>query len=434
MRIVRCPLSVLPVQCADRQKTPMHRSITCLLVTAALLVGTPPAIGASGPDLAAMVDRAWALARASDARDARAAAIEARALATEALFPGAPEVSMELRRDLPRWSGLPGTTTTDARGFAEMSPGMSVPLWLPGQRDAQRQLHRRERVLLDTAGRALRLQIAGEVREAAWALRIARADERVQQARAAAGAALRADVEHRVAAGTLAPVDALTAAAEHLAASAAARDARDAVALASSRLLQLTGIADPGDITEAPRDETRPDAHPALTAAHDAVDVARARRDERQVARRDNPRLTAAARFERDTYDRDWRNTLRVGIALPLDTEARNAPRLSEANAALVDAELTLYRLLRSRQSEIDRARIALAGAQAAAQAHAERAETLRRARAAIERAFAAGELGLPDVLRVRAQTLDAELAHERAREQTGLAVARLNQALGQEP
>jgi len=412
----------------------MHRLLTRLLTAVVLLAGTPLATGAPGPDLGALVERAWALARAAEARDARATAIDARTQAIEAPFPGAPEVSMELRSDLPRWSRLPGTTTSSARGFAEIAPGVSVPLWLPGQRDAQRRVGARERDLLSTSSRALRLQIAGEVREAAWALRVARADERVQQAREAAGAALLADVERRVAAGALAPVDALSASAERIAAAAAVREARDAVAIAVSRLRQLTGTDDVGDIAETPGDDLRLDAHPALAAARDTVEVARARRDERQATRRDNPRLTAIARFERDAYDQDWRNTVRIGIAVPLDTEARNAPRLSEASAALVDAELALQRLQRAHQAEVERTRTALAGAQAGAQAQAERAAVLRRARAAVERAFAAGELGLPEVLRVRAQALDAELAHERAREHTGRAVARLNQALGDTP
>lgn len=319
-------------------------------------------------------------------------------------------------------------------GTNEVEPGVSVPLWLPGQRDAQRRVLERERDRLAASVRGARLRIAGEVREAAWALAVAEAERRVQHARRASAVALEDDVARRVVAGELAPVDRLAARAESQVASEAAREADARQRTAGARLRALAGTARIVSIDETPAGDADPDAHPEIAAARQGVALARARIDAARATRRDNPTVSAVARFERDAYGADYRNTLRVGIAVPLDTEARNAPRLAAAGVALAEAELALRAARREREAAIERARIGLEDARAALATVGERLETTRAMQAAIDRAFRAGERGLPELLRARAQALDAELAGALARARLGLAIARLNQALGIEP
>lgn len=125
---------------------------------------------------------------------------------------------------------------------------------------------------------------------------------------------------------------------------------------------------------------------------------------------------------------------MRVGVSLPLDTEARNAPRIAAASAELTEAEVGLERRRQALAAEVERARIAVATARDLLAAGTERTEAVREALAAVEKAFRAGERGLPEVLRLRAQSFEAERSREAARVQVGLAAARLNQSLGIEP
>jgi cobalt-zinc-cadmium efflux system outer membrane protein len=395
-----------------------------------------PSAGAAAPAsaLAELLERAWTLARRGDVERARAAELDARGVVVRSPFAGSPTVGLDMRRDLPVWVSPFGAEPSSERGRTEVEPGFSAPIWLPGQRDAQRRVLERERSRLGAAVRAERLQLAGEVREAAWAVVLADVERRVQRGREASAAALEADVERRVGAGDLAPVDRLAARAERLAAVAAARDADARARAAAARLRALAGVEAAGAIDEAARDAVPPDAHPSVALAREAVDAARARLDAARATRRDNPTVSAVARFERDAYGADYRNTIRFGIAVPLDTEARNAPRLAAAGATLAEAEVALAKEARERAAEIERARIALDAALASLEAGTERATAARDAAAALERAFRAGERGLPDVLRARQQALEAELAGALARAQHGLAIARLNQALGIEP
>jgi outer membrane protein TolC len=343
-------------------------------------------------------------------------------------------VGLDVRRDLPPAAALPGTERASARGRQELEPGISAPLWLPGQRDAQQRVVDRERSQLDADQKVERLRLAGEVREAAWALAQAMGRVRTLQSRFDGALALQADVVRRVNAGDLAPADRALAQAETLAAQAALLEARAAQAAAGVTLHRLTGSTLAGDLAEDRVRQGDLDNHPALRAAREAVATHRARLELATHSRRDNPTVSAVVRFDRDAEGAPYRNTIRFGIAVPLDTEARNAPRLAAASAALTDAEVALQRRERELQADVERARIAVAAAQAVLAAQVQRAAAAGQARDAIERAFRAGERGLPDLLRVRSQALDAELARESARDDVGLAQARLHQALGLEP
>lgn len=389
------------------------------------------AAGAAAIDLPQLVERAWSLSRDESIDSARGSVLDARAVATAAPFAGAPTLGLDLRRDQPRWAGLPGTDASATRGRNEIDVGVSVPVWLPGQRDAERRVLERDRAALAADVRLRRLALAQAVREAVWTLALARAEQRVQQAREQSAQRLEADVARRIAAGDLAPSDGMLARAERLAASAALREAAAAVDASRVALAALTGEREAGRIAEQPADAVDPDAHASLAAARETVDAARARFEQVRATRRDNPTLAVSARFDRDAWGVGYRNTVQVGVSLPLDTEARNAPRLAAASAELARAEVELERERRRRAAELERARLAFDAAREALALQAERSTAASAAQTAIERAFRAGERGLPELLRLRAQTLEAELARDAAQERVGQAIARLNHAMG---
>lgn len=392
------------------------------------------ASAAQAQALSELVERAWRFARGPSLAGAREGEIGARTLASRALLAGAPSVELSLRRDLPRWAGLPGTDVAPERGANELESAVSAPIWLPGQREAQQRVLERERALLAQTLRAERLRIAGEVREAAWTLALAQVERRLQQSRTESARLLEEDVDRRAQAGELAPSDRLLARAERLSAQAALGEAEARVEVARTALRGLTGADRVGQIEEAQAERVDPGEHPELAAARQAVETGRARFALAQATRRDNPTASIAARFERDAWGAGWRNSLRLGIALPLDTEARNAPRLAAAGLELAEAETVLARRERQALADAQQARLAVDAADKALLLHAQRAEVALDAQRALERAFRAGERGLPEILRLRVQAFEAVLARDLARARLGLAVARFNQTHGVTP
>jgi outer membrane protein TolC len=246
--------------------------------------------------------------------------------------------------------------------------------------------------------------------------------------------ALQADVKRRVHAGDLAPVDLALAHADTLAAEAAFMDSQAQLDSASLDLKRLTGSVKVGALMEATAVPVLTSAHPALQVAREAVSVAQNRLELLVRTRRDNPRISAAARFDRDVTGAPYRNTFRIGMSIPLDTEARNAPLLAAATAALTEAEVALEQRERELEAEVGRTRLALISHQALAQNQEDRSRAAQEVKGAIERAFYAGERSLAELLRVRSLAFEAELAHQAAIHLVGLSQARLLQAMGVEP
>lgn len=94
------------------------------------------------------------------------------------------------------------------RGRQEWELEIAAPLWLPRQQAAQKALGASTREEVRASQRALRLQLAGELREAWWAVAAARNGEQLAQRRARTASGLEADVLRRSKAGELARVDA----------------------------------------------------------------------------------------------------------------------------------------------------------------------------------------------------------------------------------
>lgn len=387
-----------------------------------------------GLGLAQLVDLAWARSAEAGGVEAQRALLAARDLAAASLFPGPPSVGLDLRQGLPASLAPAGTGRASTSGLMEIDTGVAAPLWLPGQQRATAAVLAAERARLEAQLRRQRWQLAGELREAVWALDQAQTQFTVQTDRLELAEKLEADVVRRVQAGERAPVDQMLAAADRAQAQSALQEAQLQALGAASRLARLSGVDAMGPIAESPALAADVDTHPALVAARAALALATARLEAVRATPRDAPTVSVVARLERDALSGDARNSVRMGVSVPLDTEARQAPRLAAALSEQVDAELAWARERRLLEVEQSQARQVLEATEGLLERAEERLTLARAAQQALERAFAAGERGLPEVLRARQATLDAQLAVASARSTRGRAIARYNQSLGVEP
>ena len=93
------------------------------------------------------------------------------------------------------------------RGKREWELEVETPLWLPGQRRAAQAQAQAAQTEFEAQQLALRLQLAGDVRDAWWAVAEARSNLALLSGRIQASLALVQDVERRVRAGDLARLD-----------------------------------------------------------------------------------------------------------------------------------------------------------------------------------------------------------------------------------
>jgi len=317
-------------------------------------------------------------------------------------------------------------------GVREWEAGMAFPLWLPGQRDARQRQAKAGRVSLEADILALRLRLAGELREAIWQVRQVEAQIRLDEARAQTAKKLAEDVAKRVRAGELAKTDLNLAQNEWRTAQAAVLQNRNRLLQAQQVYATLTGTSVlPDDIAESAQSKPLSDDHPLMEEARLAIEVAQAQVRVVSQSRRDNPELELSTRRERGSLNDPYASTVALALRLPLATNARNLPLTSAAQTALTRA-----------QSEYTRARLTLEyqlqQAVQALQAADQLLDLARQQRAAawenldlIQKSFSLGESDLFTLLRARTAAFEAEQAHNQQEIAQALSRARLNQAQG---
>lgn len=347
----------------------------------------------------------------------------------------------------PEPAALELTTKTDRwhrdEGSRELEVGVAVPLWLPGERGRSQALVQAEIDALDSRQAAARLRLAGTLREAWWQLHRARLDIGLAQARRDSAAQLAGDVSRRVQAGDLARADqhqadgALAAAEAELAESQAQlavheQALRTLVAQPVSAQSEMPEPEPHGTDQAAPHaDEQATAEHPAVREAQGKLQVAERAHALAGAQTRANPELTVATTRERGGRGERYAQTVTVGVRFPFGSSGARENKAATAAAEMLEAQtqLDLERLRIT--GEVASARARLAGARAAAQAADRRATLARETQSFIGKAFRAGEIDLPNRLRVELEAAEAERQFASARLNVSQAVSGLHQALG---
>ncbi|MFN3593317.1 MAG: TolC family protein [Thiobacillaceae bacterium] len=372
--------------------------------------------------LAEALQRAWSRHPQALADPALEAAALARAELAAALTPGPAAVSLDHLSD----------GAGSDRGKREWQVEFAIPLWLPKLRSAREAEARAALDELHAMRHALRLKLAGELREAWWTIAAARQALDLSQRRLASARALEADVARRYLAGDLARTDANLARNERMAAEAEVIDANAALTRAEQAWQVLTGTPPPLNLAPETAPAADSDAeHPRLAALMAAMRLAQARVRVAEESRRDSPELALRVVRERSDVHDPYGYSLGVKFTLPLAADTRTTQDSASARAAYVMAE-----------AEANQARLILAQDLARARRELDAVEaqlTLARERKALidenlklaEKAFALGETDLHTLLRVRALAMETEANLGRLQISRGAAHSRLLQALG---
>lgn len=388
-----------------------------------------PAASGRPPDppphpLTAWVDAALARDPAQELLPALTRESQALAQRSRSWFAGPPALALHWQDD---------TAGTDA-GLREAEAGVEWPLWWPSVREATRSLARASAAQAALRSRYNRWQAAGVIRERLWSLALADAD--LAQARAAerSAAQLHEQVLARVRAGDLAQTDQLMSEQERL-----AREAERA-ALARESDAQRAGFRflvglEPdvcGLTAEAPA-QTAVDVHPGLAVWAQEASRAEAEWQQRLAEGAGAPVVQVGTRRERGSRNEDEVNSFGVGVSIPFAAATR-ADERAAAERALAEARLRWRQGIRDQAVARQEAEAALQSAEEAWPLIQRRGALAQRQQDLAQAAFAAGELDLMDLLRIREQTRLAVQEVERQRIRIGWQRARLNQIMGDVP
>ena len=334
-------------------------------------------------------------------------------------------------------------------GRDETVAGISIPLWLPGERTRTVAVADAQVRAASSRVRAAQLRTAASVREAFWAWQRARVDHALATELLGHAQLLAQDVAKRVLAGDLARADQHQADGAVAGAQVARAEATSAMALATQRLRALTGevppaataipfyataVAEPlpAAVPSVPTDAGAQDArHPALAVLQDSAEVAQRSADLAQAQTRANPELTLATSRDRGQLNEAYQSSITLGIRIPLGSDSRNRAKGASAQADAIEAE-ALLRMERERvRSEVDAALVGLESAQTQLQASQQRALLARESRAFFQKSYRMGETDLPTRLRIEREAMDAERQAARAGIALAAAQSTLRQTLG---
>jgi len=396
----------------------MRRRLLLAALVATALTGGP----AHPQTLRDALDGAWSRQPAARAAGARADEFTARRDAAGTWFPEPPSINVGYRTDRPNGD----------YGTREFEGVLSLPVSMPGTRAAAQALAAAESGQFDAGQQAQRWRLAGDVREAYWQARLALAEQEQAQRKVDEAMALSADVERRLKAGDLARTDLNSARGAEQLARATLADARARAYRAAQSFTVLTGLKSIPAVTEHPAGPAPDlDSHPQLVAAGRTAASARARLGQATAATHDAPEIELGMRRERGAYGEPYANSVMIGIKVPFPTEARNRPRITAANADLIEADAGLMLERDKLAADVDSATVELEQAREIERLAAERFRLAAESQALFAKAFRLGELDLPARLRAENDRFDAELALARSRIEAGRALSRLNQALG---
>jgi len=386
----------------------------------ALMVGM--ALPAHAQSLRDAVEAAWMRQPLAQARAARAEEFAARRDAAQALFPEPPSLVVGNRDD----------RLHRDQGARELSAGIALPLWLPGEQGRQGAIVSADRDQYDAALAAAKLKVAGEVRDAYWQVRLTENELALARRKVVEASLLAVDVERRLKAGDLARIDLNQAQAAERLARAALAEAEIKTFRARQGFSVLTGLSTlPGSEEPLATQIVSLDDHPLLAPLQRAVATTQAKLNLATQSLRNNPELELGLRRERGLFDEPYAHSLEVRFRLPFATDARNKPRIAAANGEMIEAHAA-YNLERAKVAvEIEAAQRELQQARTIVQLTQARFALAADTQRLLAKAFALGELDLISRLRAENERFEAELNFTRAALEASRAVSRLNHAKG---
>lgn len=352
----------------------------------------------------------------------RDAVVSARKRVADAMLPAAPAVSLLHQNDI----------VGSGRGEREWQAALELPVWLPNQRNNRLKVADASQSSVSVSRDSLKLQVAGQLREALWD--IAMNDELLALAANKLELAnkLQLDVEKRHRAGEMARTEVMLAQQETLRAEKEKLRAEAEVMHARHRYYLLTGLREiPTNYQEKQSLLEDYSQSSIWLEAQSKVGLAETERELVQVESHGNMQVLLNMRSSKGAFDNVANDSVGVQVRIPLGTEVSAAPvkaaaeqvlgsALSEREALRLALEAAMHEA--EHNLTVSRAELVIAGKQY---------EIAKESARLAEKSFKLGESDLVSLLRVQAQSFEAERAFATRKIQVQWDTARYNQAVG---
>ncbi len=355
----------------------------------------------------------------------RNAWVNAKKTMAESLLPTSPAINVMHLND-----GLASN-----RGEREWQAELELPLWMQNQRTMRTKVADASLAYATLIRENLKLQLAGELREIFWLIAYNENNHALAINKLALAKNLQRDVERRYQAGEMALTDVMVVEQDSLRFEKEKLRAEAELKHASHRYFLLTGLREMPVNIEEQQSPLQDFSQSTMWAeAQSSLALAETERDLAFIESRENLHLSFNAQSSKGAFDNAANDSVGMKLRIPFGEDARAAP----INAA---AEMGVGQALSARESlrleleaamheaennlEVSRAELALASKQF---------DIAKKSASLAQKAFQFGESDLVSLLRVQAQTYEAERAYTTRKIQVQWDIARYNQAVGALP
>lgn len=352
----------------------------------------------------------------------RNSVVSARKMVANSLLPTAPAVSVLHQND----------ALGSGRGEREWQAELELPVWLPNQRNNRLKVADASQSSVIASRESLKLHVAGLLREALWDLTMNDNNLALTVNKLEVTHHLQRDVEKRYQAGEMARTDVMLAQQETLRAEKEKLRAEAEVMHARYRYYLLSGLRElPANFAEKQSALEDYSQSSIWLEAQSKVGLAETERELAQVESRENLQVLLNLRSMKGGFDSAANDSVGVKLRIPFGGEASAAPIKAVAELgvgnALSERETLKYALENAMHEaehnlSVSRAELVIAGKQFDIAK-----ESVRLA----QKAFQLGESDLVSLLRVQAQTFEAERAFTTRQIQLQWDIARYNQTVG---
>ncbi|OZA53752.1 MAG: hypothetical protein B7X73_03285 [Methylophilales bacterium 39-45-7] len=340
---------------------------------------------------------------------------------------------------LPSTPAVSVTHQTDAvgsgRGERDWQAELELPVWMAKQRENRLKVAQANQSTLSVSRQSAKLQLAGDLREALWSIAYNENNLALAINKLQFSSKLKTDVEKRYVAGELAKTDAMLAEQEVLKAQKEKLRAEAELMHVRHRYFLLTGLRElPGSYVENQSDQNDYFQSPIWLEAQSKLGLAETERDLAQIESHENMQVLVNMRSSKGPFDTTDNNSVGMKLRIPFGSETKAAPIKAAAEIGVGNAltereslKLALDAALHEAEHNLSVSRVELT---IATKQYEIAKESLRLA----QKAFQLGETDLVSLLRVQAQTFEAERSVTMRQEQIQWDVALYNQTVDDLP
>jgi outer membrane protein TolC len=372
--------------------------------------------------LSEVLEKAYARTPMQASLQSRDVMVSAKNRVANAMLPSAPAVGVIHQND----------AIGSGRGERDWQAELELPVWQPKQRDNRLKVAEAIQSSTSASRQSLKLQVAGQLREALW--NIAANDNNLSLAvnKLQVAKKLQSDVEKRYRAGQLARTDAMLAEQEVLRVEKEKVRAEAEVMHARHRYYLLTGLRElPANYEERQSSLEDYSQSPIWLETQSKLGLAETERDLAQVESHENMRVLLNVRNSKGAFDTTDNNSVGVHVRVPFGGEASAAPIRAAAEMvvgnALTEREAVRFEL----EAAMHEAEHNLSVSRAELSIATKQYEIAKESLTLAQKAFQLGETDLVSLLRVQAQTFEAQRAFTTRQIQVQWDIARYNQTVG---